>query len=365
LLRSAIADKAVNNFLCGVIEGFYGRAWSWETRAAIIDFLQRVQFNRYVYAPKSDRQLRRAWRELYASAVFERLMALREHCRQRGIQFGIGFSPWGLQSDYRTADREQLQKKFQQLNQLDCDVLCILFDDMPGAIDGLAQRQTAVVTDIASFSNARRFAMCPTYYSFDPQLEKLFGEMPADYLQRLGALLPRDVDVFWTGALVLSPGYTHADIDAIGEKIQRKPLLWDNYPVNDGRKISRFLHLLPVQNRPARLRDWCSGHLANPMNQAFLSQLPLASLAQSYRLGDSYRADEFWNENIAPLVGEPLAQLLRRDAPRFQTEGLDALSAQERDALIVDYARIDHPAAVEVIEWLREQYRFDPECLND
>ena len=85
--------------------------------------------------------------------------------------------------------------------------------------------------------------------------------------------------------MVLSPGYTHADINAISEKIQRKPLLWDNYPVNDGRKISRFLHLLPVRDRPAQLRDWCSGHLANPMNQAFLSQLPLASLARSYQLG--------------------------------------------------------------------------------
>ncbi len=165
-----------------------------------------------------------------------------------------------MQSEYSATDCEQLQKKFQQLNQLDCDVLYILFDDMPGAIEGLAQRQAAIVADIVSMSSARRFAMCPTYYSFDPQLEKLFGAMPADYLPALGKLLPESIDIFWTGSLVLSPGYTQHDINAISEKIQRKPLLWDNYPVNDGRKISRFLHLLPVRERPAQLHDWCSGH---------------------------------------------------------------------------------------------------------
>lgn len=354
-----------NNFLCGVIEGFYGRAWSWQARAEAIDFLQRELFNSYIYAPKSDRQLRRAWREQHAVGVFEKLLALREHCRERGIQFGIGFSPWGLQSEYSADDRAQLQKKFQQLNHLDCDVLCILFDDMPGAIEGLALRQAAIVEDIASFSNARRFAMCPTYYSFDPQLEKLFGAMPADYLQTLGTTLPAAVDIFWTGPLVLSPGYTQADIDAISEKIQRKPLLWDNYPVNDGRKISRFLHLQPVHDRPAQLGDWCNGHLANPMNQPVLSQLPLASLACSYRVAEKYSAEIFWNENLLELVGVELALLLQRDAALFQTQGLDALSANKRAELIADYAKINHPAAREVIEWLQEQYQFDPECLND
>ncbi|MDB6062127.1 MAG: hypothetical protein JWM78_2230 [Verrucomicrobiaceae bacterium] len=352
-------------FLSGVIEGFYGRAWSWSARTAVVDFLQREQFNTYIYAPKSDRQLRRNWRELYADDDFENLIKLRAQCRQRGIQFGIGFSPWGLQSEYSNVDREQLRKKFEQLNQLDCDVLCILFDDMPGAVADLAQRQTTIVADIAAFSNARRIAMCPTYYSFDPQLEQYFGAMPADYLETLGALLPSGLDIFWTGPLVLSSGYSQNDIVAISGKIQRKPLLWDNYPVNDGRKISRFLHTLPVHDRPAQLQDWCSGLLANPMNQAFLSQLPLASLAQSFKLGAGYSAEIFWSERIAELVGEELAPLLQRDAVRFQLEGLDALSPSERELLIADYARIDNPISIEIIDWLREQYRFDPECLND
>lgn len=360
-----MSGNAVSEFLLGAIEGFYGRVWSWETRAAMIDFLAREQFNSYVYAPKADRRLRREWREDYAAHEFAPLLKLREHCRDRGVQFGIGFSPWGLQTAYGAGERAQLQKKFAQLRELECDVLCVLFDDMPGSVAGLAERQAAIVADIADAANAPRIAMCPTYYSFDPQLEKLFGAMPADYLQTLGKCLPQSVDIFWTGPLVVSPGFSRGDIAAIADRIDRKPLLWDNYPVNDGRKISRFLHLLPFRNRPPQLREWCSGHFANPMNQAFLSQLPLASLARSYRAGAEFSAERFWNEGIDALLGAQLANLLRRDVERFQTAGLDRLSADERASLIDEYARSGSSAAAEVIGWLREEYRFDPECLND
>lgn len=353
------------HYPCGIIEGFYGRAWSWEARHDAVRFLSEQGFDCYVYAPKSDRQLRRAWRESHDRATFSALLELRAVCRALGIQFGIGFSPWGLQSDYREEDRAALRRKLEHLNQLDCDWLCILFDDMPGAIADLAPRQAQIVADIQVFSTARRFIMCPTYYSFDPQLERLFGPMPADYLETLGRALNPEVGVFWTGALVLSPQFTREDIDTVASRLGRKPVLWDNYPVNDGRKISRFLHLLPVRGRPRALRDWCGGHLANPMNQAWLSRLPLTSLAQSYRAGEHYDADAFWREASDTLMGPALGSLLRRDVQRFQGEGLDQIDAGERARLRAEYASIEHPAAREVCDWLDECYQFDPECLND
>jgi hyaluronoglucosaminidase len=351
------------DYLCGVIEGFYGRPWSWPLRRTMIEFLQQQQFNAYVYAPKADRYLRREWREHHAMSDFAELLALRVHCREHRIQFGIGFSPWGLQNSYTASDREAVQKKFNYLNLLDSDVLCILFDDMPGAIDDLAQRQAVIVNDIMAMSSARRFVVCPTYYSFDPVLQQVFGAMPAQYLETLGTLLPPTVDIFWTGSRVLSPGYTADDMSAISARIGRKPMLWDNYPVNDGKHISRFLHLLPVRNRPQQLQQWCSGHLANPMNQPLLSQLPLASLAQSYR-DEHYDPEQFWRERLEQFVGADLAALLRRDVERFQQHGLDTLSEREREALIEDYRRVSYPAALEVIDWLQEGYRFDPDCLT-
>lgn len=355
----------MNDYLSGVIEGFYGQPWSWEARHDAVDFLQRERFNTYVYAPKADRQLRRAWREPYPETAFAQLRSLREHCRNAGIRFGIGLSPWGLQSVYEADDWRQLRQKLQQLNELDSDVLCILFDDMPGAIPGLAERQAAIVADIVEVSSARRHIVCPTYYSFDPQLEKLFGAMPPAYLPTLGRNLDPSIDVFWTGPLVLSQGYARDDFAAVGELLGRRPLLWDNYPVNDGRKISRFLYTLPVRDRSWKLREWCRGHLANPMNQARLSQFPLLSLAHSYRAEASYDPDAFCAAELDGWAGTAFAALLRRDMVRFQTLGLDALDVAERDRLVGEYRMIGHPAAMEIVGWLREQYRFDPECLND
>jgi hypothetical protein len=352
-------------YLCGVIEGFYGRVWPWAERHALIDFLAAQQLNTYVYAPKADSQLRRDWHGEHDAAGFDRLLALRAACRERGVQFGIGLSPWGLQAAYTGADRAALRRKFAQLNRLDADLLCVLFDDMPGSFAQLASRQLAIVEDIAALSNARRFAMCPTYYSFDPVLEQLFGAMPANYLEDLGRGLSAQVEVFWTGSHVLAPGFTRADIDAVAARIGRKPLLWDNYPVNDGRKSSRFLHLQPVVDRPAGLRDWCAGHLANPMNQPRLSRLPLASLALSYRLGDAYDAAAVWCQQLRDMPDRGLARLLERDAELFQRAGLDTLDAERRRCLAAEYRALADVAAAEIADWLDEAYRFDPECLND
>ncbi|MET0379237.1 MAG: beta-N-acetylglucosaminidase domain-containing protein [Spongiibacteraceae bacterium] len=352
-------------FTRGVIEGFYGRAWPWPQRRAMIDFLAVEKFDAYVYAPKADTALRRAWREPHAALEFDALLALREHSRQRGVAFGIGFSPWGLQSEYGATDRAALRQKFTQLNQLDPDWLCILFDDMPGSFAQLAQRQAAIVADLMSIATVKRVAMCPTYYSFDPVLEELFGPMPSRYLEDLGVVLDPAVDIFWTGSHVLAPGFTQADIDAIATRIQRKPTLWDNYPVNDGRKSSRFLNLLPVRNRPAQLSQWCAGHFANPMNQPLLSQLPLASLAASYKQGDAYDGATCWPQQLRAMDDRELAHLLARDAEQFQVAGLDGIAADERARIAADYRRLSNPAAWEVADWLDELYRFDPACLND
>jgi len=76
----------MSDFLCGVIEGFYGRTWSWPTRHTMIEFFQQQQLNTYIYAPKADRQLRKAWREPHSEENFSQLLALRNSCRAHEIQ---------------------------------------------------------------------------------------------------------------------------------------------------------------------------------------------------------------------------------------------------------------------------------------
>src|SRR5690606_28628463 len=121
-----------------------------------------------------------------------------------------------------------------------------------------------------------------SYYSHDPRLAEVFGPMPDGYLADLGRGLDAGIDIFWTGQRVCSERYTVEEFEAIADLLQRPPVLWDNYPVNDGRLPGPFLHVRAVGQRPAGRRQVLRGHRANPMNQAWLSRLPLASLPACY-----------------------------------------------------------------------------------
>ena len=113
---------------------------------------------------------------------------------------------------------------------------------MPGDLQSLATRQAEIVADVCHWLPGVHVLVCPTYYSFDPVLEKYFGRMPLDYWSQLGRELPQDVGIFWTGNKVCSEAITVSDIEAIVQRLQRPVILWDNYPVNDGAVRSNFLY---------------------------------------------------------------------------------------------------------------------------
>jgi hypothetical protein len=346
----------------GVIEGYFGRQWSWACRRDYAGFLSAHGFNTYVYAPKNDVYLRKAWQTLHPEPEFQQLRALRDHYRKAGVAFGVGLSPFELYRDFSAHNQQLLARKLEQLNALDLDLLCILFDDMLGSLDDLAAQQLRIIEFITARSNARRHAVCPTYYSDDPLLTKHFGAAPEHYLETLGAGLDPAHLLFWTGPKVISQDYPAAHLADVGTRLRRKPLLWDNYPVNDAKRLTPFLHLAPFTGRePALLRAHCGGHLSNPMNQGYLSQLPLYTLAQHYRSGSAPAL----REALHALCSPTLAMLLERDAERFQRQGLEALDDATRAALATEYAALRaEPMAQEVSEWLRGEYAFDPACLT-
>ncbi|MCB1015823.1 MAG: beta-N-acetylglucosaminidase domain-containing protein [Acidimicrobiales bacterium] len=49
----------------GLIEGFYGRPWSWDERCAVARFVAERGMTHYVYAPKDDPRHRERWRDPY------------------------------------------------------------------------------------------------------------------------------------------------------------------------------------------------------------------------------------------------------------------------------------------------------------
>lgn len=344
----------------GVIEGFFGREWSWADRAAYADFLAENGFDFYIYAPKGDPYLRQQWNRDWPEETWSQLHELREKYRLQGVAFGLGLSPFDVQQNYDGPAREALRKKAERLNELDPDILCILFDDMKGDVADLASIQADMAHLLSGVSRAPRQIVCPSYYSDDPVLEKVFGKAPANYLEDLGQKLDPKLDIFWTGPLVCSVDYPPDHLESVAQRLGRKPFLWDNYPVNDGAKKSNHLHLAPFRRHQAA--DLIAGHAVNPMNQAWLSRLPLLTFAASY--GAGYDPDQAWRQALQGQSCPPeLARLLERDVAEFQDKGLLALDAA---ALLAGYNAVpDHPYRVEVMEWLTGKYEFDPACLTD
>jgi hypothetical protein len=137
----------------------------------------------------------------------------------------------------------------------------------------------------------------------------------------------------------------------VAEALLRKPTLWDNYPVNDGPCMSRFLHLRGFTGRPSAIRSHVAAHAINPALQPHLSLIPAATLAASYREGPAYCYMSAFRTAAHALAGADLAGMLESDLHAFQDRGIDQLG-DDRERLRQRYAAIDHPMASEVVRWL-------------
>ena len=348
----------------GLIEGFFGRAWTFPERYDYADFLRDNGYHFYIYAPKNDPFLRKSWQHDWPTETSDQLQRLVKHYQSCGLDFGLGLSPFEIYKNYDASARQQLIIKIERLNRLGVDILCVLFDDMRGDTPDLAKTQIEVVKDVLAKTSAKKVIMCPTYYTFDPRLEKLFGNMPDNYFQDLGNGLPAEVDIFWTGPQICSKAYPEAHLTKVIEVLGRKPFLWDNYPVNDGADISRFLHLKAFENRPGSMAAFTVGHAANPMNQPWLSRIPLTSLPMSYAQGDRYDPQKALEQGLNDLCEADLAQQIMHDVERFQVRGLDKIEASESRRLITRYRAYNSPYAQEIIAWLEGEYTFDKDCLT-
>ncbi len=347
----------------GIIEGYFGRSWSWRDRAAVIHQLAPAGYRFFHYAPKIDSRLRRDWQRLHDPKDHAALSAFSEACRGAGMRFGVGLTPYGAHLDFNPETKAALKAKLADLDRAGLDDLAILFDDMRGDFPDLAERQAEIVAFCTHHSKATRFFMCPSYYSNDPVLDRVFGTRPANYLETLGRLIDPRVAVYWTGEEVCSPEYSCGHLRDVSAQLGRKLALWDNYPVNDGPRMSNHLHLRAFTGRPANLGEHVSHHAINPASQPMLSCIPALTLPMIYADGDEYRYGEAFFRAAAAVCGEELAEMLRADILSFQDSGLDRIF-ERKETLMAKYAKIDHPAAREVVDWLGGGYAITGEELQ-
>ena len=355
----------MHDFPLGVIEGFYGKVWADEARLNMFAFMAAQSFDCFVYAPKAARKLRGGWAEPFTDEELCALRAQSDACAALGLRWGVGLSPLGAVAQFDRVAARILYEKLEQLNSLNAVLLCVLFDDMHCEFSDLAQRQLTIVEHIQQQTTAAQVIVCPTYYSHDPVLEKVFGARPRNYWDDLGMGLNEKIDLFWTGNQVCSTAINSADLQPIAEQLQRHPVLWDNYPVNDGEKASNFLNLRPFQLRDFRLREAARGHFCNPMNQCALSTLALHSLPRLYAEKKHYNTERALDAALAQIGDDVLASYLREDLPLFCEQGLSCLDAAARQRLLNRYARFSVDYSAEISVWLRGEYTFDPACLTE
>ncbi len=261
----------------GLIEGFYGRPWTWEERLDVLVSCAANGMTHYVYAPKDDPKHRAAWRDPYTSRELDGFRLLVD---RSDMTIGFGISP-GLDIDpARDADRSALADKVDQAVSCGIGLVVLALDDLPPAGVDLAGRgrDHAVLTAwLRNHLGARSdLALVPTDY---------VGTGSSRYLDELAAVVPADVPIGWTGVSVVNDEITVSEARARGRSLGgRPPLLWDNFPVNDELMADR-LFLGPLRGRDPVLAEVCSGYLANAMVQPRCSKIPLASVA-GYLRGD-------------------------------------------------------------------------------
>ena len=242
----------------GVIEGFYGNPWTREQRLDLIEFLAAHGMNTFVYAPKDDPLVRRAWRQAYTGDDLQRLTELVERCPAHGVDLVYCLSP-GLSIRYSDpGDIEALSAKFSSVAALGVRTVrsaARRHPDRPPAPRRIGPPSptwpertfTSSTRSLRDSVPDRALVVCPTVY---------WGRGDEPYLARLGAGIDPHIDLFWSGRAICSPTLDLDDAERFAATTGRPPLFWDNYPVNDV-AMGFELHIGPYRGRDPEL--WRSG----------------------------------------------------------------------------------------------------------
>ena len=258
-----------------------------------------------------------------------------------GVDVAYAISP-GLSIRYSSAaDRAQLLAKLEQVGSLGITRFALLLDDLPpdlahdedrAVYPDLATAHAALASAVAAgLGHDRALMVCPLVYH---------GRGDEPYLATLAAALDPRVDLMWTGREICSHVLDADDARRFAATAGRPPLYWDNYPVNDV-AMGWELHIGPYLGRDAGLGEVSRGVLANPMELAEASKIPLATIAD-------YLADPHGYDPEAS-VARAIREVAGDDAQAFATfaENVRSSCLSEDDAPTVAAALASFAAAAD------------------
>ncbi|XP_050505146.1 protein O-GlcNAcase isoform X2 [Diabrotica virgifera virgifera] len=307
------------NFICGVVEGFYGRPWTTEQRKDLFQKMKKWGMNSYVYAPKDDYKHRAYWRELYTVEEAEHLTGLIQAAKDQNIIFYYALSP-GLDITYSSSkDITALKRKLEQVSQFGCNAFSLLFDDIEPEMSeadkeifqSFAQAQVSVTNECYQHLGQPKFLLCPTQYCSTRAVPNVTN---SEYLNTLGSKLAQEINIMWTGQKVISRILTKENIQEVTEVLRRPPVIWDNIHANDYDQKRVFLG--PYSGRSPDLIPKLRGVLTNPNCEYGANFVAIHTLAQWSRCNVDAQRDPSINDTVSADI-------------KLETETEDGLSGED------------------------------------
>lgn len=299
----------------GVVEGFYGAFYTAPERNDLLSFMSQYGYNLYVYGPKNDRQHRARWREPYPDFIMKQFAETVNHSKKIGIEFCYSIGS-GVSINYASEeDLHQITSKFKAFYDIGVKTFMIMLDDIKAEFQYEEERKMfksygeahVKLTNklyhwLKSLDCNCRLSICPTDYH---------GKSPfSDYIYEIGNGLHPEIDICYTGPEICSKEITEQDASDFGNAINRKPIIWDNYPVNDLAMTSE-MHIGPIAGRGTSLSNVSKGFIVNTMSQAEASKIALISFADYFENPESYNPWISWQKALITVGGDENYEALK------------------------------------------------------
>ncbi len=291
----------------GYIEGFYGSPWSFENRKMMIELMAFYGMNTHYYAPKDDPYHRDKWQELYPGKELSQLSVLSEICKENFVDFYYCIAP-GLSIHYTDkTDFDKLLCKVNQLYSIGIRNFGLLLDDIHGFTyeDDIVAYENDIANAhidlcnrfydyIKSMNSACRLTVCPLQYH---------GKGDEYYISKLGKGLDGEIKLFWTGSNICSQELTVREAVIFENSTNRKPLYWDNFPVNDA-EMQNEMHMGYISGRDADLYRYSQGIISNTMEYCLSSRIPLLTVCDYLWNPVAYDGYTSWQNACEIIFGE-------------------------------------------------------------
>jgi protein O-GlcNAcase/histone acetyltransferase len=275
-----------------------------------------------------------------------------------GVTFYYGISPG---QDMRYSEPRELDlliTKTRQLKELGCRGFAVLWDDIEPELgeedakhfDSFSAAHCFVTNRLHEALDQPRLLLCPVEYCASRADPDVTG---SEYLATLGSRLHTDIQVFWTGAKVVSETITAAECAELTAVLRRRPILWDNLHANDYDQ-GRLL-LGPFIGRDPQPATYLAGAMTNPNCEYGLNIPAILTLADW-----AGTTGQLWEPSGLPAQARAVAALLEESRKGARPEEGDGGLTEEDWDVVCQFFWLPHshgPMVTRLLEdfrWCRD-----------